>query len=187
MVVTLTELPSGNDTSGLENKTVVVTTILVICYICLCFTLYFLMDNVCGSSYLYFRKIIPVLLLLQCFNHLLHIYSVKRNTQDLAKAFKMFLIFFKEGYSLTTQIIPSLVLTSVNNWGMSWRVFLIFLRVLHLSIPTQYCVNSFFPFGTWVHDDVELSLFYLRKDDLLKDKDYFPSFHSKFQHWLAHS
>ncbi|XP_032754092.1 glutamate receptor 2 isoform X2 [Rattus rattus] len=28
MVVTLTELPSGNDTSGLENKTVVVTTIL---------------------------------------------------------------------------------------------------------------------------------------------------------------
>lgn len=29
MVVTLTELPSGNDTSGLENKTVVVTTILV--------------------------------------------------------------------------------------------------------------------------------------------------------------
>ncbi|KAH0509879.1 Glutamate receptor 2 [Microtus ochrogaster] len=30
MVVTLTELPSGNDTSGLENKTVVVTTILVI-------------------------------------------------------------------------------------------------------------------------------------------------------------
>lgn len=33
MVVTLTELPSGNDTSGLENKTVVVTTILVINYI----------------------------------------------------------------------------------------------------------------------------------------------------------
>ncbi|XP_043827765.1 glutamate receptor 2 isoform X3 [Dromiciops gliroides] len=28
MVVTLTEIPSGNDTSGLENKTVVVTTIL---------------------------------------------------------------------------------------------------------------------------------------------------------------
>lgn len=41
MVVTLTELPSGNDTSGLENKTVVVTTILVISYICLCFTLFF--------------------------------------------------------------------------------------------------------------------------------------------------
>ena len=41
MVVTLTELPSGNDTSGLENKTVVVTTILVISYMCLCFILFF--------------------------------------------------------------------------------------------------------------------------------------------------
>lgn len=40
MVVTLTELPSGNDTSGLENKTVVVTTILVISYQCYCSSSY---------------------------------------------------------------------------------------------------------------------------------------------------
>lgn len=46
MVVTLTELPSGNDTSGLENKTVVVTTILVISYICLYFILFFPINNI---------------------------------------------------------------------------------------------------------------------------------------------
>lgn len=45
MVVTLTELPSGNDTSGLENKTVVVTTILVICCMCAYFPyIYFEMN-----------------------------------------------------------------------------------------------------------------------------------------------
>lgn len=53
MVVTLTELPSGNDTSGLENKTVVVTTILVISYRCLCFTLVFLMENICQLELLF--------------------------------------------------------------------------------------------------------------------------------------
>lgn len=53
MVVTLTELPSGNDTSGLENKTVVVTTILVISYRCLCFTLVFLMKNICQLELLF--------------------------------------------------------------------------------------------------------------------------------------
>lgn len=53
MVVTLTELPSGNDTSGLENKTVVVTTILVINYICLCFTLLFLMKTNCQLELLF--------------------------------------------------------------------------------------------------------------------------------------
>lgn len=46
MVVTLTELPSGNDTSGLENKTVVVTTILVISYICLYFIVFFPINNI---------------------------------------------------------------------------------------------------------------------------------------------
>lgn len=53
MVVTLTELPSGNDTSGLENKTVVVTTILVISYGCLCFTAVFLTKNICHLALLF--------------------------------------------------------------------------------------------------------------------------------------
>lgn len=65
MVVTLTELPSGNDTSGLENKTVVVTTILVISYICLCFTLFF-MKKVCQLEFVtYFRTITTMVLLFE--------------------------------------------------------------------------------------------------------------------------
>lgn len=60
MVVTLTELPSGNDTSGLENKTVVVTTILVIRDTGLCFALFFLLNTICQLELLFIFKTVTI-------------------------------------------------------------------------------------------------------------------------------
>lgn len=60
MVVTLTELPSGNDTSGLENKTVVVTTILVIRDIGLCFALFFLLNTICQLELLFIFRTVTI-------------------------------------------------------------------------------------------------------------------------------